>query len=80
MCACVEFNWKIPKVFEDILNAGVDIKEMFHVFNMGIGMVYIVSKDNLKIVSDILNKEFSEEVQVIGEVLAAEKKYIDKKY
>ncbi|MFA6842090.1 MAG: AIR synthase-related protein, partial [Defluviitoga tunisiensis] len=71
--------WKIPKVFEDILNAGVDIKEMFHVFNMGIGMVYIVSKDNLKIVSDILNKEFSEEVQVIGEVLAAEKNNIDKK-
>ena len=68
-----------PKVFEDILNAGVDIKEMFHVFNMGIGMVYIVSKDNLKIVSDILNKEFSEEVQVIGEVLAAEKNNIDKK-
>lgn len=79
LCACLEFNWKIPKVFEDILNAGVDIKEMFHVFNMGIGMVYIVSKDNLKIMSDILNKEFSEEVQVIGEVLAAEKNNIDKK-
>lgn len=79
LCAYIEFNWKMPKVFDDILNAGVDIKEMFNVFNMGIGMVYIVSKENLKLVSEILEKEFSEEVHVIGEVSETKKEIVDQK-
>ncbi|HOB16195.1 MAG TPA: phosphoribosylformylglycinamidine cyclo-ligase [Defluviitoga sp.] len=79
LCAHVEFNWDPPKVFEDILNAGVDIKEMFNVFNMGVGMVYIVSKENLKTVSEILENEFSEEVLIIGDIMETKRENDNKK-
>jgi phosphoribosylformylglycinamidine cyclo-ligase len=40
-------RWKVPAVFEIIEeNGGVDRPEMFQVFNMGIGMVAIVGKQN----------------------------------
>ncbi|HVE15240.1 MAG TPA: phosphoribosylformylglycinamidine cyclo-ligase [Chthoniobacterales bacterium] len=38
-------SWKVPAIFETIGRAGkVDREEMFQVFNMGIGMVLIVSE------------------------------------
>jgi len=48
-------SWDIPPIFSLIQNEGaVSPKEMWHVFNMGIGMVLIVAPENLKnILSDI---------------------------
>ena len=41
--------WKIPKIFTFLQQAGnINIKEMFNVFNMGIGMIAVVDKDNEK--------------------------------
>ncbi|HSW57011.1 MAG TPA: phosphoribosylformylglycinamidine cyclo-ligase [Dehalococcoidales bacterium] len=40
--------WKVPPLFEIIQKAGnIDTNEMYHVFNMGIGMAVICSKVNV---------------------------------
>ena len=48
-------SWNIPAIFSLIQNEGaVSPEEMWHVFNMGIGMVLIVAPENLRnILSDI---------------------------
>ena len=41
-------SWRVPRIFELIReNGGVDPAEMYQIFNMGIGMVAIVSKRDL---------------------------------
>ena len=48
-------SWRVPEVFETIQRNGkVDRKEMFQVFNMGIGMVAIVSARDAKRAMSIL--------------------------
>ena len=40
-------SWRVPPIFEVLqLNGKVDRREMYQVFNMGIGMVAIVSARN----------------------------------
>ena len=57
--------WTVPPIFQLIQKQGnIDRDEMFHVFNMGIGMVIICSPDNV----DRLTKQISE-AKVIGEVI-----------
>ncbi|MCK4359862.1 MAG: phosphoribosylformylglycinamidine cyclo-ligase [Candidatus Cloacimonetes bacterium] len=54
LTAVIDTNsWCIPEIFNFLKEAGnVDIKEMFHVFNMGIGMIAIANKtDSEEIVS-----------------------------
>ncbi len=56
--------WTMPPIFQLIQQRGnVDRNEMYHVFNMGIGMVVICSPDNV----DQLTKDLPE-AKVIGEV------------
>ncbi len=44
-CAKINVNWTIPWIFKEIQKKGkIKDKEMFKVFNMGIGYVFIVSK------------------------------------
>ncbi|MDH4127996.1 MAG: phosphoribosylformylglycinamidine cyclo-ligase, partial [Spirochaetota bacterium] len=52
------FEWEIPKLFKWIQRVGnVKNEEMFRVFNMGVGMVVIISpSDELK-VNEIVNGE-----------------------
>ena len=63
-----QFNsraWTVPPIFQLIQQRGnVDRSEMFHVFNMGIGMVVICSPDN----ADQLTGQLPE-AKVIGEVI-----------
>ncbi len=61
-------SWQIPSIFKEIQNRGVNEKEMFNVFNMGIGMVLIVAEKN---VSAIQEKMFNFRLKnwVIGEVV-----------
>jgi len=58
-------TWSVPPIFKLIQQRGnVDRDEMYHVFNMGIGMVIICSTDNV----DQLTKAMPE-AKVIGEVV-----------
>jgi phosphoribosylformylglycinamidine cyclo-ligase len=42
-------NWKVPRIFQILQqNGNVDGREMYQVFNMGIGMVAIVSERNAR--------------------------------
>jgi phosphoribosylformylglycinamidine cyclo-ligase len=48
-------TWRPPRIFQILhRNGEVDLKEMYQVFNMGIGMVAIVSKRDEKQVASIL--------------------------
>ena len=71
-------SWDIPKIFCYIKDKGsISLKEMFKVFNMGIGMIIIVDpkftdialktdKDS-KIIGKIFNRSNNEEkVNIIG--------------
>jgi phosphoribosylformylglycinamidine cyclo-ligase len=49
-------SWRVPRIFRMIQeNGDVDPAEMYQVFNMGIGMVAIVSEKNAKRVASILS-------------------------
>lgn len=65
-------SWPVLPVFEVMQSIGnVDEKEMFRVFNMGIGMVFIVDQSNVNTVKDVL-KDLTE-VYEIGFVVNGEK-------
>jgi phosphoribosylformylglycinamidine cyclo-ligase len=38
-------SWKIPPIFERIAQGGIDVRQMFNTFNMGIGFVLALPKD-----------------------------------
>jgi phosphoribosylformylglycinamidine cyclo-ligase len=58
-------TWAVPPIFALIQRRGnVDRDEMFHVFNMGIGMVIICSSDDVANITKALP-----EAKVIGEVV-----------
>jgi phosphoribosylformylglycinamidine cyclo-ligase len=62
-------SWSPPRVFRFIGEAGaVESDEMYRVFNMGIGMVLIVSQGNLLEAVRILKKS-GERPAVIGSVV-----------
>ncbi|MDF9825613.1 phosphoribosylformylglycinamidine cyclo-ligase [Breznakia sp. PF5-3] len=57
-----------PKIFDLIKDSGnVDENEMYNVFNMGIGFVLAVEKDDVEKTMTLL-KETGEEAYIIGEV------------
>jgi phosphoribosylformylglycinamidine cyclo-ligase len=61
-------SWSVPPIFNLIQKRGdVDLEEMYRVFNMGIGMVIICSKDNVDHFIKMLP-----EAKVIGEVVEQE--------
>ncbi|MEA3375263.1 MAG: phosphoribosylamine--glycine ligase [Chloroflexota bacterium] len=58
--------WDVPAIFRLIQRrGGVDEMEMYHVFNMGIGMVVIVDEDEI----DAALGALKEEAVVIGEIV-----------
>lgn len=69
MDVCIQKNsWKIPKIFNEIQKRGsITEKEMFRTFNMGIGMIVIISKKNVNNVVKILRKNKVEHA-IIGTV------------
>ena len=61
--------WERPKIFDIIQQLGkIEDKEMFSTFNMGIGMLVFVSKDDAERVIGALAAE-GEEAVIIGEVM-----------
>ncbi|MFH1715451.1 MAG: phosphoribosylformylglycinamidine cyclo-ligase [Elusimicrobiota bacterium] len=65
-------SWNVPKIFKTIKEYGnVDENEMFKVFNMGIGMTVIVSKnDSAKV------KKIVKDAIVIGEVVSGKNRVV----
>jgi phosphoribosylaminoimidazole synthetase len=62
--------WPVPPLFSLIQKMGeVNPKEMFRVFNMGIGMLAVVAKENV----DEVRRSIPEETWVVGELVAGEK-------
>ena len=61
-------NWEVPPIFKLIQNTGdISDEEMREVFNMGIGLVFVVSKENTESALK-LGKKLNEQPIVIGEV------------
>jgi phosphoribosylformylglycinamidine cyclo-ligase len=61
-------SWPIPPIFDVIQKAGqLDRAEMFHVFNMGIGMVLAVSEQEMHQSIQLLEQQ-GEKVYIIGRV------------
>jgi len=69
-------SWHSPSIFSMIQKkAKVSEKEMFRVFNMGIGMIVIVAKKNVKQALGILKKN-KQRAWLIGEVVKGSKKVV----
>jgi len=65
-------SWEVPPVFRVLQQAGgVDTAEMFRVFNMGVGMIAVISPDRADDVVDRL-RTAGETAWILGEVEAAE--------
>jgi len=61
-------SWKVPSIFKLIQSAGeISDDEMREVFNMGIGLVFVVSKSDVEPALK-LAKELNEQAIIIGEV------------
>lgn len=61
-------KWEVPAIFKLIQETGdISDEEMREVFNMGIGLVFIVSKENLES-AVLIAKEQNEHPIVLGEV------------
>jgi len=66
-------TWQIPKIFTVMQEIGnIDANEMFHVFNMGIGMALVVSRSDVKAILNAL-KQAKEPGTVIGEVVRGDR-------
>lgn len=65
----IERIWPVPEIFNFLCEKGnVSIEERYRVFNMGIGMVLIIDKNNLSRVEAMLN-EMNEKYYLIGQVV-----------
>jgi phosphoribosylformylglycinamidine cyclo-ligase len=63
-------SWAVPDIFHALQQAGdITDKEMFRVFNMGIGMIAVVSPDDIV----DLKQQVSEEIWVIGQLVDGNK-------
>lgn len=70
----IERVWPVPGIFNFLCEkGGVDNTERYRVFNMGIGMVLFIDKNNLTAVESILNN-LEETYHLIGQVTEEKKK------
>lgn len=61
-------SWPVPSVFHTLKERGhIDEREMFNIFNMGIGMVLVISDQEAKQVLSLLEK-LGEKAWVVGEL------------
>jgi len=61
-------KWKIPPIFTALQDMGnISEKEMFHVFNMGIGMVMIISPSSIDDLRECVRAK-GEDIIILGEV------------
>ncbi|MGM0508423.1 MAG: phosphoribosylformylglycinamidine cyclo-ligase [Fusobacteriota bacterium] len=61
-------SYEVPAIFKLMQELGnIKEKEMYRTFNMGIGMMVIIKKEDLKKAEDILENQ-NEEYKIIGEI------------
>ena len=66
-------SWMVPKIFRLMQNKGnIADREMYHTFNMGVGLVLIVEKQSVKSIIAKLT-DFKLKVWVIGEAVKGNK-------
>ncbi|MCK5491973.1 MAG: phosphoribosylformylglycinamidine cyclo-ligase, partial [Candidatus Omnitrophica bacterium] len=66
-------SWDVPSIFKIMQEkGGITEKEMYTVFNMGIGMIVVVDKKNTDKIVNNLNKSYK--THIIGEVVKSNKK------
>jgi phosphoribosylformylglycinamidine cyclo-ligase len=66
--------WPVPEIFKLIQKKGnVEEKEMYHVFNMGIGMVVVISPKDVKTAKNLLSL-FRVDSWVMGKLIKGDKK------
>ena len=66
-------SWEIPPIFKLIEKYGeIPSREMYNIFNMGIGMVIAAAPTDIATILKILN-EWGEKASVIGKVVVGEK-------
>ncbi len=69
-------KWEIPELFKFFAEKGnLEISESFRVFNMGIGMILFISKENLVKAEKLLNSTKSE-YSIIGKTIKNTKKVV----
>ena len=75
LCAQVDLgSWEIPPLFSHLQQLGsVERDEMMRTFNMGIGMIVVVSAEQVKRAKSILNRA-NERFAVIGRVNKGERR------
>jgi len=72
-CIIDKNSWKIPLIFEIIKEKGkITEREMFNVFNMGLGLILIVDKNKVDLVLNII-KKYRFTPYIIGEVKRGER-------
>ena len=70
----LEGSWEIPEIFRLLEKYGqIPHREMFNIFNMGIGMVLALHPDDVSDTLKILT-EWGEKASVIGKVVKGDKK------
>lgn len=68
--------WDMPAIFKIMQKKGnINTHEMFSTFNMGIGMVVVVSKEDAEKSMEIL-KEQGEDIRVIGKIVEGSKQVV----
>jgi phosphoribosylformylglycinamidine cyclo-ligase len=66
-------SWEVPVIFKIIQRLGkIDSKEMYRTFNMGIGFVMVVERDEVENLLRKLN-ELGQNAWVIGDIVPGEK-------
>lgn len=74
-----ENSWRIPPIFSLVRRKGrVEDKEMYRTFNMGVGMVLVLGKDDRDKARDMLSG-FGIESYVIGKVIKGRKEVVIRK-
>jgi len=66
-------TWNVPPIFNFLQErGGIDEKEMYNIFNMGIGMVLVIPKDDARMVINMLTEYMEDEATIIGQVVPGE--------
>jgi len=63
-------NWRVPRIFKILQQNGrIDVREMYQVFNMGIGMVAVIAEENAQgVISRLKAKRIGHVVRGSGKV------------
>ena len=63
-------NWRVPRIFKILQQNGrIDVREMYQVFNMGIGMVAVIAEENAqRVIARLKAKRIGHIVRGSGKV------------